>query len=32
MVKAEIIPDNLALEPADKFTRVCAIIGQPPIP
>ena len=32
IVNAATIPDNLALEPDDKFTHVCAIMGQPPIP
>ena len=32
IVSAAIIPDNRALEPADKLTKVCAIIGHPPIP
>ncbi len=32
IVKAATIPDKRALEPADKFTKVCAIMGQPPIP
>ena len=32
MVNEAIIPDKRAREPADKFTKVCAIIGQPPIP
>ncbi|MNX86872.1 hypothetical protein D3C86_1187740 [compost metagenome] len=32
IVNAAIIPESLALEPAPRFTKVCAIIGQPPIP
>ncbi len=32
IVKAAMIPDNRALEPEDKLTKVWAIIGQPPIP
>jgi hypothetical protein len=29
MVNAATIPDKRALEPADKLTKVCAIMGQP---
>jgi hypothetical protein len=32
MVNAATIPDKRALEPAERLTNVCAIIGQPPIP
>ncbi|MNR11388.1 hypothetical protein D3C85_1276850 [compost metagenome] len=32
MVSEPIIADNLALAPAERLTKVCAIIGQPPIP
>ena len=32
MVKAATIPESLARDPAERFTKVCAIIGQPPIP
>ena len=32
MVKAATIPESLAREPAERFTSVWAIIGQPPIP
>ena len=32
IVKAATIPESLAREPEDKFTKVWAIIGQPPIP
>ena len=32
MVNAATIPDNRALEPAERLTKVWAIIGQPPIP
>ncbi len=30
MVNAATIPESLALEPAERLTNVCAIIGQPP--
>ena len=32
IARAAITPETLLLEPALRFTRVCAIIGQPPIP
>ena len=32
IVSAATIPDKRAREPAERFTNVCAIMGQPPIP
>jgi hypothetical protein len=32
MVNAATIPDKRALEPAERLTNVCAIIGQPHTP
>ena len=32
MVNEAMIPESRALEPAERLTKVCAIMGQPPIP
>ncbi|MNL25519.1 hypothetical protein D3C87_1470040 [compost metagenome] len=32
IVSAATMPESLALDPAERLTRVWAIIGQPPIP